>query len=64
MAKKRTSGYKLKPQKHWCDDNWHWEQIHGMRLSRQEGRRTIYRVRYLNEHGRGYSLHPGFGRGC
>lgn len=41
----RTKGYKLKPHKHWCSDHWHWEQLGGMRLFREEGRQKIYKVR-------------------
>ena len=31
--------------KHKCHQNWHWHQLHGMRLFREVGRRKVYDVR-------------------
>lgn len=30
-----------------CETPWHWEQMHGMRLYRDVGRRKVYRVKCL-----------------
>ena len=42
----KTGRYKGKrPACPKCGSPWHWEQIQGLRLYRQEGRNRVYRVK-------------------